>query len=185
MTINVLKSICIKGNILHILPFENANLQNGALTGDFGLSYSISDDMLLKCNLSSAFRAPNIDDVGIDLYWLREAEVKHARVAMLAVAGTLQVEFFGPAPGCEMADAPNQMDAFWQLWNAHPQYIVASLIFIMFAEGSFLNGQYTVFGQVRSGMEFVDNITKGAGQNGTSFTGEPDTMVSVKIAADG
>jgi peptidylprolyl isomerase len=60
-----------------------------------------------------------------------------------------------------------------------------SQFFIMFAEGSFLNGQYTVFGQVRSGMEFVDNITKGAGQNGTSFTGEPDTMVSVKIAADG
>ena len=60
-----------------------------------------------------------------------------------------------------------------------------SQFFIMFAEGSFLNGQYTVFGQVRSGMEFVDNITKGAGQNGTSFSGEPDTMVSVKIAADG
>ena len=40
-----------------------------------------------------------------------------------------------------------------------------SQFFIMFAEGSFLNGQYTVFGQVRSGMEFVDNITKGAGQN--------------------
>jgi len=25
----------------------------------------------------------NIDDVGIDLYWLREAEIKHGRVAML------------------------------------------------------------------------------------------------------
>lgn len=60
-----------------------------------------------------------------------------------------------------------------------------SQFFIMFDEGSFLNGQYTVFGQVRSGMEFVDNIKKGAGQNGTSFSGEPDTMISVKIAADG
>ena len=60
-----------------------------------------------------------------------------------------------------------------------------SQFFIMFAEGSFLNGQYTVFGQVRSGMEFVDNIKKGAGQNGTSFSGEPDTMISVKVAADG
>ena len=38
----------------------------------------------------------SIDEVGIDLYWLREAEVKHARVAMLAVAGVLQVEIFGP-----------------------------------------------------------------------------------------
>ena len=60
-----------------------------------------------------------------------------------------------------------------------------SQFFIMFAEGSFLNGQYTVFGQVRSGMEFVDNIKKGAGQNGTSFSGEPDTMISVEVAADG
>ena len=60
-----------------------------------------------------------------------------------------------------------------------------SQFFIMFAEGSFLNGQYTVFGQVRSGMEFVDNITKGQGQNGTSFAGAPDTMISVKVAADG
>merc|ERR1712078_897874 len=59
---------------------------------------------------------------------------KHARVAMLAVAGVLQVELFGPAPGCEMATAPNQMDAFWQIWNAHPQYIFAALIFIMFIE---------------------------------------------------
>ena len=31
----------------------------------------------------------NIDEVGIDLYWLREAEIKHARVAMIAVAASL------------------------------------------------------------------------------------------------
>ena len=76
----------------------------------------------------------NIDEVGIDLYWLREAEVKHCRVAMLAVVGFLQVEIFGPAPGCEMATAKNQMDAFWQLWGAHPQYVVAAFIMIMFVE---------------------------------------------------
>ncbi|EED93953.1 fucoxanthin chl a/c light-harvesting protein [Thalassiosira pseudonana CCMP1335] len=76
----------------------------------------------------------NIDDVGIDLYWLREAEIKHARVAMLAVAGAVWVEAFGPAPGCEAATAKNQMDAFWQIWNSHPQYIAASLVFIMIAE---------------------------------------------------
>jgi len=69
-----------------------------------------------------------IDDLGIDLYWLREAEIKHARVAMLAVAGILQVEIFGPAPGCEMATTKCQMDAFWEIWNAHPQYIAAGLI---------------------------------------------------------
>jgi len=76
----------------------------------------------------------NIDDVGIDLYWLREAELKHCRLAMMAVAGIVWVEAFGPAPGCEMATAKNQMEAFWQIWNAHPQYIAFALIMIAIIE---------------------------------------------------
>ena len=36
-----------------------------------------------------------------------------------------------------------------------------SQFFIMFAEGSFLNGQYTVWGKVSSGMECIDQINKG------------------------
>ena len=75
-----------------------------------------------------------IDEVGIDLYWLREAEIKHCRVAMLAVTGMIQVELFGPAPGNEPCTAPNQMDAFWQFWNLHPQYIAFGLIAIGFVE---------------------------------------------------
>ena len=74
--------------------------------------------------------------VGVDLYWLREAEIKHCRVAMLAAAGNVWVEVFGPAPGCEAATAKNQMDAFWQLWAVHPQYPVAAFIMIMFIEAS-------------------------------------------------
>lgn len=102
------------------LPFMNRPaLLDGSMAGDVGFD---------PLGLST------IDGVGVDLYWLREAEVKHARVAMLAVAGVLQVELFGPAPGCEMANAKNQMDAFWQFWNAHPQYIAASLLFITFIE---------------------------------------------------
>jgi light-harvesting complex I chlorophyll a/b binding protein 1 len=69
-----------------------------------------------------------IEGVGVDLYWLREAEIKHCRVAMMAVAGVLWVELFGPAPGCEMATAKSQTDAFWQLWQAHPQYIAFGFI---------------------------------------------------------
>ena len=75
-----------------------------------------------------------IDEVGIDLYWMREAELKHSRVAMLAVAGILQVEIFGPAPGCEAATAKCQMDAFWQLWNSHPQYVAFGFIMITIIE---------------------------------------------------
>lgn len=98
------------------LPFLNRPaLLDGSMAGDVGF-----DPLGLS----------NIDDVGIDLYWLREAEVKHARVAMMAVVGFLQVEIFGPAPGCEMATDPCQTDAFWQIWGAHPQYIAFALIMI-------------------------------------------------------
>lgn len=75
-----------------------------------------------------------IEGVGIDLYWLREAEIKHCRVAMLAFLGFVWVEAFGPAPGCEMATAKNQMEAFWQLWNAHPQYIAFGFIMVGIVE---------------------------------------------------
>jgi len=102
------------------LPFLNRPpLLDGSMAGDVGF-----DPLGLS----------NIDDVGIDLYWLREAEVKHCRVAMLAVAGFLQVELFGPAPGCEAATAKCQTDAFWQIWNSHPQYVAAGLIGIMLVE---------------------------------------------------
>jgi hypothetical protein len=75
-----------------------------------------------------------INGVGIDLYWLREAEIKNARVAMMAAAGNIWVEVFGPAPGCEMATSKNQMVAFWQLWDAHPQYIAFGLVMITIIE---------------------------------------------------
>lgn len=53
-----------------------------------------------------------------------------------------------------------------------------SQFFIMFADGHFLNGNYTVFGRVSSGMEHVDAITRG------EPPADPDRMISVKIAAD-
>lgn len=58
-----------------------------------------------------------------------------------------------------------------------------SQFFIMFAEGSFLNGQYTVFGQVTSGMEHVDQIKKGNPDRNGIVT-DPDNMISVRVAAD-
>lgn len=54
-----------------------------------------------------------------------------------------------------------------------------SQFFIMFEPGAFLNGQYTVFGQVVSGMEHVDQIAKGDGPNGS--VSNPDAMISVKV----
>lgn len=45
-------------------PFTEANLNTGALTGSLGFTYSISNHFLFKGNIGTAFRAPNIDDIG-------------------------------------------------------------------------------------------------------------------------
>jgi len=55
-----------------------------------------------------------------------------------------------------------------------------SQFFIMFDEGYFLNGQYTVVGRVVEGMEIVDAIKLGAGQNG-AVIGTPDVMETVSV----
>ena len=53
-----------------------------------------------------------------------------------------------------------------------------SQFFIMFAEGSSLNGQYTVIGEVVSGMDVVDKIKRG------EPVADPDKMVKVQVASD-
>ena len=58
-----------------------------------------------------------------------------------------------------------------------------SQFFICFAESSFLNGQYTVFGEVTSGMEIVDKIKKGSKTDNGSVA-EPDKIVKMVLAAD-
>ena len=57
-----------------------------------------------------------------------------------------------------------------------------SQFFIMFAPAPNLDGQYTIWGQVVSGMEFVDKIKRGSGGNGV-VTG-PDRIVHLRVAAD-
>ncbi|OIP86716.1 MAG: peptidylprolyl isomerase [Rhodobacterales bacterium CG2_30_65_12] len=53
-----------------------------------------------------------------------------------------------------------------------------SQFFINFSDNHFLNGQYTVYGRVISGMEHVDKILRG------EPPATPDKMISVKVAAD-
>lgn len=45
-------------------PFTEASLSNGALTGSLGGVYRPADSWVISTNLGSAFRAPNVDDVG-------------------------------------------------------------------------------------------------------------------------
>ncbi|SMR72817.1 peptidylprolyl isomerase [Aliiroseovarius halocynthiae] len=55
-----------------------------------------------------------------------------------------------------------------------------SQFFIMFAPGDFLNGQYTVVGNVTSGFDVVQAIKRGEGPNG-SVLGKPDVMTSMRV----
>jgi peptidylprolyl isomerase len=58
-----------------------------------------------------------------------------------------------------------------------------SQFFIMFAEAPSLNGQYTVIGEVVSGMDVVDKIKKGNEAAGGAVT-DPDKIVRIQVAAD-
>ena len=57
-----------------------------------------------------------------------------------------------------------------------------SQFFICFKDSRFLDGQYTVWGQVISGMDYVDNIKRGYGPNG--MVSNPDKIVEMKVVSD-
>jgi peptidylprolyl isomerase len=58
-----------------------------------------------------------------------------------------------------------------------------SQFFICFAPAPFLDNQYTVWGQVESGMENIDKIKKGdQARNGS--VSNPDTIIKMQVAAD-
>ena len=57
-----------------------------------------------------------------------------------------------------------------------------SQFFIVFQPAAHLNGQYTAWGQVVSGMAHVDAIKKGAGGNGE--VRDPDSIITMRVAAD-
>ncbi len=57
-----------------------------------------------------------------------------------------------------------------------------SQFFICFEPAPFLDGKYTVFGQVVSGMEHIDALKKGSGDSGA--VSNPDKIVRMQVAAD-
>ena len=69
---------------------------DGTLAGDEGKRYNIIiiNNIIIN-NIWLGFDPlglSNINEVGLDLYWMREAELKHARVAMLAIFGAFAQE---------------------------------------------------------------------------------------------
>ena len=58
-----------------------------------------------------------------------------------------------------------------------------SQFFIMFADAPSLDGKYTIWGKVTSGMEYIDQVKKGdAARNGTVTN--PDKIIKMQVAAD-
>ena len=58
-----------------------------------------------------------------------------------------------------------------------------SQFFICFGDAGFLDGQYTAWGQVSEGMEYVDGLKRGEGMD-FSMNGDPDKIVKMQVAAD-
>jgi len=58
-----------------------------------------------------------------------------------------------------------------------------SQFFICFGDAAFLNGKYTVFGEVTSGMDVIDKVKAGSEANNGAVT-DPDKIVTLRLAAD-
>jgi peptidylprolyl isomerase len=59
-----------------------------------------------------------------------------------------------------------------------------SQFFICFAPAPFLDGKYTIFGQVLSGMKAVDALKQGDGSINNGLVANPDHIIRMQIAAD-
>jgi peptidylprolyl isomerase len=57
-----------------------------------------------------------------------------------------------------------------------------SQFFIMFAPSEHLDGQYTIFGQVVSGMQYIDALKKGDPDSG--HVDSPDKIIRARLASD-
>jgi peptidylprolyl isomerase len=77
----------------------------------------------------------------------------------------------------EFSDVPYKRGTVGMARTSNP-HSANSQFFIMFDDGSFLNGQYTVVGEVVSGMDVVDKLKRGEPPS------DPDRMVRVSVAAD-
>ncbi len=77
----------------------------------------------------------------------------------------------------EFSDVPFTRGIVGMARSSNP-HSANSQFFIMFDDGEFLNGQYTVVGEVVEGMDVVDTLKRGEPPN------DPDRIVKVQVAAD-
>lgn len=127
-------------------------------------------------------RAGTYDNVAfhrvIDGFMAQTGDVEHANMEKdynPGRAGTGGSDM--PDLKAEFSKIPHARGSIGAARSANPDS-ANSQFFINFNDNDFLNGQYTVYGLVISGMEHVDALAKGEPPVA------PDRMISVKVAAD-
>jgi peptidylprolyl isomerase len=78
----------------------------------------------------------------------------------------------------EFSDLPFERGTVGMARKGGNNHSANSQFFIMFDEGSFLNGQYTVIGEVIAGMDVVDRLKRG------EPPASPDRIIRMQVAAD-
>src|SRR5262249_26648158 len=82
----------------------------------------------------------------------------------------------------EFSRAPHRRGVVSTARTANPNS-ANSQFFIMLDDNSHLDGQYTVWGEVIEGMDFIDRIKKGDERRNGQVT-DPDRIVQMRVAAD-
>ncbi|MGR3321041.1 MAG: peptidylprolyl isomerase [Pseudooceanicola sp.] len=114
----------------------------------------------------------------IDGFMAQTGDVQHGNMENdfnIRMAGTGGSD--KPDLPAEFSKLPHDRGTLGAARSSNPNS-VNSQFFINFKDNHFLNGQYTVYGRVISGMEHVDAITRGEPPM------NPDRMISVKVASD-
>jgi peptidylprolyl isomerase len=78
----------------------------------------------------------------------------------------------------EFSDLPFERGTVGMARKGGNNHSANSQFFIMFDEGSFLNGEYTVVGEVVDGMDVVDKLKRG------EPPAKPDRIIRMLVAAD-
>jgi cyclophilin family peptidyl-prolyl cis-trans isomerase len=83
----------------------------------------------------------------------------------------------------EFSDASHNRGTVSMARKGHPNS-ANSQFFICFGEAPWLDGQYTVWGEVVEGMDNVDAIKQGGEHNNGAISGIPDKIVKMRVKAD-
>ena len=84
----------------------------------------------------------------------------------------------------EFSDVPYKRGTVGMARTSNPNS-ANSQFFICFDDAPWLDKQYSVWGEVVEGMDYVDAIKKGGEHNNGAISGEPDKILKMRVEDDG